>query len=173
MYITRIAIAMMASSVLCGSLLAPPVVLADEKPVSEMQAAVKEATHGAVPAVPGEHQVRDPAAIYVQAGAGKEQENQIRTLAKDYETKSLDQSREVVDLLRSMHKLSLQPDLDEEKILATQEQINKLQANMALEKVKLLISIRKILTPEQRKNLVQLMRKRSLAGHMTHPETVR
>jgi Spy/CpxP family protein refolding chaperone len=133
---------------------------------------VRQATggRGVSPANGAEH---DPAAMYIQAGANPEQVETIRGLAKNYESKSSDQARDVIDLLRELHKCSLSPDLDEDKILATQEKINKLQNDMATEKMKLLIAIRKVLTPEQRKELVELMKKRAKIGHGPAPETVR
>ena len=171
MYISRAAIAAAVTALATVSA-APPMVTAAENTSSEMQSMVRQATGGAG-INPGARQEHDPAAIYIQAGANKEQVEQIRALAKDYESKSSEQAGEVMDLLRDMHKFSLQPDLDEEKILVTQDKINKLQNEMATEKVKLLISIRKVLTPEQRKDLVKLMKKRASTGHAPPPETVR
>jgi Spy/CpxP family protein refolding chaperone len=171
MYISRTAIAAAAVSALATISAAPYMVQAAESTSNEMQAMVRQATGGAInPTARTQH---DPAAIYIQAGAKKEQVEEIRRLGQDYETKSAEQAKEVIELLGDMRKLSMQPDLDEEKILATQDKINKLQNEMATEKVKLLITIRKVLTPEQRNELVQLIKKRAATAHTPAPETVR
>jgi Spy/CpxP family protein refolding chaperone len=171
MYISRTAIAAAAVSALATISSAPYMVQAAESTSNEMQSMVRQASGGAIN--PGARTEHDPAAIYIQAGAKKEQVEEIRRLGHEYETRSAEQAKEVIDLLGEMRKLTMQPDLDEEKILATQDKVNKLQNEMATEKAKLLITIRKVLTPEQRKDLVVLIKKRNAAGHAPPPETVR
>jgi Spy/CpxP family protein refolding chaperone len=172
MYISRTAMAAAAVSTLATISLAPHMVRAAESTSNEMQSMVRQASGGSA-INPGARTEHDPAAIYIQAGAKKEQVEEIRRLGHEYETRSAEQAREVIELLGEMRKMSMQPDLDEEKILATQDKINKLQNEMATEKAKLLITIRKVLTPEQRKDLVILIKKRNAAGHAPPPETVR
>lgn len=103
----------------------------------------------------------DPAAIYVQAGVDTAQVDKIRELFKNMEKANQTRQAEGLALFKEMHTLTSQAELDETKILATQEKINALQSAVSMEKTKTLISIRKILTPKQREELVAIIRKRS------------
>jgi len=106
----------------------------------------------------------DPIEIYRDAGANEAQTERIKTLAEQMQSVNADRAREIMGLIRDIKNLSLQPDLDEKKLLADQTRINNLQAAMALERTKLLIKVRKLLTPPQREKLVVLMRQRRDAG---------
>jgi hypothetical protein len=104
----------------------------------------------------------DPAAIYVQAGVNTEQADKIRELRKNLEKVNQSKATEMLALFKEMHGLTTQAELDETKILAVQEKINALQADMGMEKTRTLISIRKLLSPKQRENLVAIIRKRTV-----------
>ncbi len=69
----------------------------------------------------------------------------------------------MIEQLKRMRNMSLDVTLDEKKILETQSNINKLQSEMALDKVHLLIVIRRVLKPNQRIKLVALLRQRNQA----------
>lgn len=99
----------------------------------------------------------DPLAIYREAGIDKEQERKIRKMAKDFEDLQRVRLKLVANLLKEMKTLSLAVEPDEKQVLAKQDEINKAQATMAVERVKLLLKIRAILNLEQKQRLVQLL----------------
>lgn len=103
---------------------------------------------------------RDPVAVYVEAGINKEQEGKIRQLAKDFEDMQGVRLKLMATLLKDMRALQLEADPDEKKVLAKQEDINKVHSEMATDRVKLMLKIRGIMTPEQKQRLVQLIQER-------------
>ncbi len=100
----------------------------------------------------------DPMAIYRQAGVNQEQETRIRQLAKDFEDQARVKAKRVAGLLAEMHDLSLQVDPDEKAVIGKQEEINALTGEMATDRIKLLLSIRKQLTEAQKQKLVGMMK---------------
>ncbi len=100
----------------------------------------------------------DPLSLYVQAGIDPSQHAQITELGTQLEQTNIGRSHEILDLINNLRQLSLQPDLDEKKILSTQNRINDLQAAMAIDRLKLNMKIRRLLTPEQRTKLVSLIK---------------
>lgn len=102
---------------------------------------------------------KDPIAIYKQTGIDKDQEKKILALAGEYEHVANEKAQALLDSIKRMRKLSMSPTLDERAIMSTQDAINKLQNGMAMDKVRLLISIRKVLNPEQRQRLIVLLQK--------------
>ena len=107
----------------------------------------------------GQH---DPANIYIAAGADKDTIAKIRQLAVDFENKAKTNYKTLISSVNDMQKLSLEPNLDETKILATQDSINKITADMATDRIKLLVASRKLLKPEQREKLVELLKQRRM-----------
>lgn len=103
-------------------------------------------------------QEQDPFAIYVKAGIDPSQHAQITELATQMEQTNIGRSHEIMELIKEIRTLSLQPDLDEKKILAAQNKINDLQGAMVIERLKLNMKVRKILTPEQRIKLVAIIK---------------
>jgi Spy/CpxP family protein refolding chaperone len=102
----------------------------------------------------------DPIAIYKEAGADEKQQEKILSLANQYEKEQDAKAHAVIENLKKLRALSLNPDLDEKHIFQAQSTINKLQSEMAMDKMRLLVSIRKILNSQQRVNLVSLMQTR-------------
>jgi Spy/CpxP family protein refolding chaperone len=102
---------------------------------------------------------QDALGIYKEAGITPVQEAKIRQMAKDFDSSNSVKLHRLMNLLQEMRTLSLTPDLDEKAALAKQDEINKLQSDSSNDRVKLLVKIRSLLTPEQRKKLVQLMQK--------------
>jgi len=100
----------------------------------------------------------DPFSIYVQAGIDPSQHAQITELASQLEQTNIGRSHEIMNLIKDIRILSLQPDLDEKKILAAQNKINDLQGAMAIDRLKLNMKVRKLLTPEQRVKLVSIIK---------------
>jgi Spy/CpxP family protein refolding chaperone len=100
----------------------------------------------------------DPLSIYVQAGIDPSQHAQITELGTQLEQTNIGRSHEILDLIKNLRQLSLQPDLDEKKILSTQNRINDLQAAMSIDRLKLNMKIRRLLTPDQRTKLVSLIK---------------
>jgi Spy/CpxP family protein refolding chaperone len=99
----------------------------------------------------------DPLTIYREAGVSTEQENQIRTLVKSFETDTTARIDSLRKMLKEMRDLSLQPTPDEAAVLAKQDQINKTQNEIANGRIKLLLKIRAMLSKEQKQKLVDLM----------------
>lgn len=116
-------------------------------------------------------QEQDPFAIYVKAGIDPSQHAQITELATQMEQTNIGRSHEIMNLIKDIRTLSLQPDLDEKKILAAQTKINELQGAMVIERLKLNMKVRKLLTPEQRIKLVSII-KEQRAMPSTAPNTV-
>ena len=102
---------------------------------------------------------KDPLAIYRLAGIDKQQEEKIRQLAKSFEDVNLVRLQGILNLQQEMRALSLKPDPDEQTIIAKQTEINKLQAQMSIERIQMLLKIRQLLQPEQKQRLVELMQK--------------
>lgn len=98
-----------------------------------------------------------PLALYKMSGINAEQEELIRKLAKEFEDAQRVRAKTLIALLQTIKGLSLQPDPPEEQLLSTQAEVNKITGDMAIERTKLLLRVRKVLTPDQRKKLVSLM----------------
>ncbi|MCC7530163.1 MAG: periplasmic heavy metal sensor [Candidatus Melainabacteria bacterium] len=105
----------------------------------------------------------DPMAIYRQAGVSQEQEMRIRQLAKDFEDQARVKAKRMMGLIQEMHQLSLEVDPDEKAVLGKQDEINQVTAEMANDRIKLLLSIRKQLTEAQKQKLVGMMKEGSSA----------
>jgi hypothetical protein len=106
----------------------------------------------------GQGAATDPMAIYRQAGVSQEQETRIRQLAKDFEDQARVKAKRMMGLIQEMHQLSLETDPDEKAVLAKQDEINGVTGEMASDRIKLLLTIRKQLTPEQKAKLVGMMK---------------
>ena len=102
---------------------------------------------------------KDALAIYREAGINQDQENQIRDYVKGFETANSTRVEKIRSLLGEMRSLSLTPSPDEAAVMAKQAEINTAQAEIANERIKLLLKIRSALTKEQRQKLVDLMTK--------------
>jgi Spy/CpxP family protein refolding chaperone len=100
----------------------------------------------------------DPMSIYKAAGISQEQEMRIRQLAKDFEDQARVKAKRVAGLLQEMHELSLQADPEEKSVLGKQDEINQMTSEMATDRIKLLLSIRKTLSPEQKQKLITIMK---------------
>lgn len=101
---------------------------------------------------------RDPIAVYAEAGASKEQQDKIRTMAKEFEAGAKVKIERATNLMKKMQLFSLEPCPDEKLVLATQEEINALQGQLGISRIKLMLAIRGILNDEQRTKLVQLLK---------------
>jgi hypothetical protein len=113
------------------------------------------------------HPVQDPIAIYKQAGIDQEQEKKIMAIVNSYEKEEDAKAHAMIELLKRMRTMSMTADLDEKKIQETQSNINKIQSEMAMDKVHLLILIRRVLKENQRIKLVALLRQRNQAEGAT------
>lgn len=102
----------------------------------------------------------DPIAIYREAGINEGQERKILSMASAYEKEQDAKAHELINHIKKLKGLSLVPDLDEDAIIKEQTEINRLQGEMAMDKVHLLIIIRKVLNKDQRNRLVGLMQNR-------------
>jgi Spy/CpxP family protein refolding chaperone len=101
--------------------------------------------------------MKDPLAPYRMTGISTDQEEQIKKLAREFEDTQRVRAKALIALLKTIKMLSLQPDPPEEQLISTQAEVNKVTGEMAIERTKLLLKVRKVLTPDQRKKLVALM----------------
>jgi Spy/CpxP family protein refolding chaperone len=106
----------------------------------------------------------DANGIYAQTGADQAELDKIRTIGLDFENKAKGNYQSLMDAVKDMQNLSLDPTLDETKLLATQDKINKLTTEMSTDRIKQLIACRKVLTPDQRVKLVEILKKRREAN---------
>ena len=116
--------------------------------------------------------LNDPLAIYKQAGIDQDQEQKINNLVKSFDVTLKQKANEMIELMRAMRVLSLQPEPDEKATFAKQEEINRLNNEMATERIRLMLNIRRLLTPAQKQKLVGLMQGNAAstaAGTATSP----
>lgn len=106
---------------------------------------------------------KDPLAVYKEAGIDLEQERKIRKFAKEFEDQQRVRLKLMANLLKEMRQLELLPDPDEKKALDKQVEINKVQNDISIERIKLLLRIRNVMTFEQKERLVSLIQK-NLSG---------
>lgn len=99
---------------------------------------------------------RDPLASYRAVGIDKEQESKLLGIAKEFESEMMAKTNHLIALMKDMHALSLQPDPEQNTVLAKQDEINKVNGDIAIARVKLVMRMRGVLTPEQRKKFIQL-----------------
>jgi Spy/CpxP family protein refolding chaperone len=107
---------------------------------------------------------RDPLSIYRDAGINADQETQIKDIVKEFESANTVRIDKMRNLLQDMRSLSLQPAPEEEKVLSKQDEINKVQAEVSNERIKLLLKIRAVLNMDQKKKLVEMMQKSAPGG---------
>lgn len=100
----------------------------------------------------------DPMEIYRKAGIDQEQEVRIRQCAREFEEQARVKRKMLFELMQQMQQISLQPEPDENAVMTKQGEINKVNSEMANERIKLLLKIRSVLTKEQKEKLVGLMR---------------
>ncbi len=106
----------------------------------------------------------DPLALYREAGASADQEGKIRLLASEYEKSARVRLQRIRNLSAQLKEASFEPELDEKKILGLQEEMNTLHTGLCMDRIKLMLSIRQVLEPEQRVKLVGLMKEKGLGA---------
>ncbi|MBY0357654.1 MAG: periplasmic heavy metal sensor [Candidatus Obscuribacterales bacterium] len=106
----------------------------------------------------------DPVLIYREAGVNAEQESQIRQAAQDFERPARVRIERLNNLAKALHDLSFEPEPDENKILSMQEEMNQVQSGLNMDRIKLMLQIRKFMSLEQKQKLVQLMRQKEAAS---------
>lgn len=99
----------------------------------------------------------DPLALYKQAGINQTQEKQITDLVMGFEQLMLINGKVMSTLMQDMKALSQQAEINEQAAVSKQAEINKLNGDMAIERIRLVSKIRKVLTPDQRQKLIKLM----------------
>ncbi len=102
----------------------------------------------------------DPVAVYKEAGIDAQQESTIRKMAQDYDQESAVKIKALGSLLQELKALAYQSAIDGNALLAKQEQINKLQSEMAIERIQMVIKIRNTLTPGQNQKLASILQNR-------------
>lgn len=103
---------------------------------------------------------KDPVLLYREAGASQEQEVKIRQYAQEYEKAARVRLERLQNLSQQIRDLSFEPEIDETKILAAQDEYNQLQSGLASERIKLMLKIRSLLSAEQKTKLVELMKEK-------------
>lgn len=103
----------------------------------------------------------DPIRIYVDAGANSGQEREMRRLVREYELEARVKIGRSKNMLQRLHKLSLEANPDEQIVISMQEEINKLQGEIQLDRIRLMLHLRAILNDEQRARLAELMQAES------------
>jgi Spy/CpxP family protein refolding chaperone len=101
----------------------------------------------------------NPLAIYEAAGASSDQLTKIKGLIDSFANSQQARGQAAWQLMKDMHQLSLQPSPDSATVMSKQDQINKATAELATEKIKLMLSIRSVLNPDQQQKLVQFMQR--------------
>lgn len=114
-------------------------------------------------AQPSHQERKDPIAVYVEAGATDEQQQKIRQLAKDFDAAARVKIERASNVMKKIQQFSLEPNPTEKTVLAAQEELNTLQAELANSRIKLMLNIRTILTDDQRLRLVELLKERKAA----------
>jgi len=102
----------------------------------------------------------DPIAVYKEAGINAQQESSIRKMAQDYDQESAVKLKALGELRQELKTLAYQPVLDGNALLAKQEQMNKLQSEMSIDRIQMVIKIRGILTPSQNEKLANILQSR-------------
>jgi Spy/CpxP family protein refolding chaperone len=102
---------------------------------------------------------RDPLAGYRAVGIDKEQESKLTAIAKEFEGEMIAKTGRLIALMKEMHALSLQPDPEQNAVLAKQDEINKANGDIALARVRLVLKMRGVLTAEQKQKFIQLLDK--------------
>jgi Spy/CpxP family protein refolding chaperone len=103
---------------------------------------------------------KDPVLLYREAGANPEQEAKIRQFAQEYDKEARVKVERLHKLSKQIKELSLEPEIDEKKILAVQDEINEAQNFLSTERIKLMLKIRSQLSPEQKTKLIELMKEK-------------
>lgn len=111
----------------------------------------------------------DPLDVYRECGASAEQELRIRQLASDYEKSARVRLQRIKNLQDQLKEQSFCAEVDEKKILSLQDDINSLQNGLSTDRLKLMLSIRQLLSSEQREKLVQLMKEKTGATPDLNP----
>ncbi len=125
---------------LCTAIVLPPAVLSETTAASD---------------------ANDPVAIYKEVGISSEQESSIRKMAQDYDQENSVRLQSLGQMLQELKDMAYQTVLNETAMLAKQDDINKLQSEMARQRIKLVIKIRGVLTPAQNEKLVAALQSRT------------
>jgi Spy/CpxP family protein refolding chaperone len=99
------------------------------------------------------------------AGASPDQQKRIRQLSMDFQKKIQGELAQRDKLMDKMNQISLEPLPDEKAMRAVQGDINKVLEDAAGQRIQLLMDIRNVLNPDQRKKLVDFLK--------AHPARVR
>jgi hypothetical protein len=107
----------------------------------------------------GKAGAHDPMAIYRSCGVSPVEERKIRQLAQDFEGMQRVKLKLLMTLLADLREYELQTDPDPKAVLAKQEEINKVTDAMVVERMKLLLAIRDIMTFEEKQRLVETLQR--------------
>lgn len=89
-----------------------------------------------------------------------EQTIKLESIKRDYLKKITPVQTELFGKRAEMRLLWIEPELDENKIIAKQKKINELMNILKMHKIKYKLNYKKVLTPIQRKNLQMLHKNR-------------
>ncbi len=102
---------------------------------------------------------QDPMAIYRKCGVNPVEERKIRALAQDFEGMQRVRLKLLMNLLADLRQYELQTDPDPKAVMAKQEEINKVTDQMVVERMKLLLSIRDVMTFDEKQRLVETLQR--------------
>jgi hypothetical protein len=100
---------------------------------------------------------RDPMAIYRSCGVNPVEERKIRQLVQEFEGMQRVRLKLLSNLLEEMRQFGLQTDPDPKAVIAKQDEINKLTSTMADDRIKLLLAIRDIMSPDEKQHLIDTL----------------
>jgi hypothetical protein len=101
----------------------------------------------------------DPMAIYRSCGVSPVEERKIRQLAQDFEGMQRVRLKLLITLMADLRSYELQTDPDPKAVMAKQDEINKVTDAMVVERMKLLLAIRDIMTFEEKQRLVETLQR--------------
>jgi Spy/CpxP family protein refolding chaperone len=103
----------------------------------------------------------DPLAMYRAAGIDHDQEQKLGALTKEFEQVMIPKTKSLLALVHEMRELSLQPDPDQDAVLAKQEEINKLNGELSLDRMRFALKMRNVLSPEQKEKFAEIVKQRT------------
>ena len=101
----------------------------------------------------------DPMAIYKEAGATPDELQKITDMRHEFEGQAKNWTSKLQSLQEKIRDMSLEPLPDEKKMLAAQDEVNKIISEVNTAHIKMMIQARATLTPPQRQKLVEILKK--------------
>lgn len=78
-------------------------------------------------------------------------------LVRDYEMQARVKIARTKNMIARLRKMSMEATPDEQTVIALQEEINKIQGEIQIDRIKMMLRLRYLLNEEQRTKLTELM----------------